>query len=78
MCGGTGITDTTVPTNTLQVPKTTGTVTDSGSEYTGFISDIGLYIQDRWIVSTGQLTIHVAGMLADQPGTHVWGGRGEM
>ena len=35
-CGGTG-TDSTVPTNTVQVPITTGTVTDSGSEYTGFI-----------------------------------------
>ena len=29
-CGGTG-TDSTVPTNTVQVPITTGTVTDSGS-----------------------------------------------
>ena len=28
-CGGTG-TDSTVPTNTVQVPITTGTVTDSG------------------------------------------------
>jgi len=36
--------DSTVPTNTVQVPITTGTVTDSGSEYTGFISDIGGYI----------------------------------
>ena len=34
-CGGTG-TASTVPTNTVQVPITTGTVTDSGSEYTGF------------------------------------------
>ena len=34
ICGGTG-TDSTVPTNT--VPITTGTVTDSGSECTGFI-----------------------------------------
>ena len=42
-CGGTGI-DTTVPTNTLQVPITTGTVTDSGSECTGFIGVISLYI----------------------------------
>ena len=42
-CGGTG-TDSTVPTNTVQVPITTGTVTDSGSEYTGFISVIGGYI----------------------------------
>jgi len=30
-------TDSTVPTNTVQVPITTGTVTDSGSECTGFI-----------------------------------------
>jgi len=36
--------DSTVPTNTVQVPITTGTVTDSGSEYTAFISDIGGYI----------------------------------
>ena len=35
-CGGTG-TDYTIPTNTVQVPITTGTVTDRGSEYTGFI-----------------------------------------
>ena len=35
-CGGTG-TEITVPTNTVQVPITTGTVTDSGSECTGFI-----------------------------------------
>ena len=32
-CGGTG-TDSSVPTNTVQVPITTGTVTDSGSECT--------------------------------------------
>ena len=42
-CGGTG-TDSTVPTNTVQVPITTGTVTDSGSEYTGFIGVISGYI----------------------------------
>ena len=35
-CGGKG-TEVTVPTNTVQVPITTGTVTDSGSECTGFI-----------------------------------------
>ena len=35
-CGGTG-TEITLPTNTVQVPITTGTVTDSGSECTGFI-----------------------------------------
>ena len=34
----------TVPTNTVQVPITTGTVTDSGSEYTGFIGVISQYI----------------------------------
>ena len=34
-----------LPTNTLQVPITTGTVTDSGSEYTGFIEgDKSIYI----------------------------------
>ena len=37
-CGGTG-TDSTV-----QVPITTGTVTDSGSEYTSFIGVISGYI----------------------------------
>ena len=36
--------DSTVPTNNVQVPITTCTVTDSGSEYTGFIGDIGGYI----------------------------------
>ena len=36
--------DTTVPTNTVQVPITTGAVTDSGSECTDFISDIAGYI----------------------------------
>ena len=41
VCGGRGI-DSTVPTNT--VPITTGTVTDSCPEYTGFISDIGGYV----------------------------------
>ena len=39
VCGGTG-TDFTVPTNTVQVPITTGTATDSGSEYNGFIGVI--------------------------------------
>jgi len=34
--GGTG-TDSTIPTNTVQVPITTGTVTDSGSEYTALL-----------------------------------------
>ena len=42
-CGGTG-TDSTVPTNTVQVPITTGTVTDSGLEYTGLIGVISGYI----------------------------------
>ena len=42
-CGGTG-TDSTVPTNTIQVPITSGTVTDSGSECTGFIGVISSYI----------------------------------
>ena len=36
--------DSTVPTNTVQVPNTTGTETDSGSVYTGFIRAIGGYI----------------------------------
>ena len=36
--------DITIPTNTVQVPITTGTVTDSGSEYTGFIVVISGYI----------------------------------
>ena len=33
LCGGVG-TEVTVPTNTVQVPITTGTVTDSDSECT--------------------------------------------
>ena len=32
--------DSTVPTNTVQVPNTKGTVTDSGSVNTGFIRAI--------------------------------------
>ena len=42
-CGGTG-TDSTIPTNNVQVLITTGTVTDSGSEYTGFIGVISRFI----------------------------------
>ena len=41
--GGTG-TVSTVPTNNVQVLITTGTVTDSGSVYTGFIGVISGYI----------------------------------
>ena len=48
-CGGTG-TDSSVPTNTVQVPITTGTVMDSGSECTDFIGDIC-----RYIYRTGEL-----------------------
>ena len=47
-CGGTG-TDSTVPPNTVQVPITTGTVTDSSSEYTGFIGVISRYIYTRQV-----------------------------
>ena len=48
ICGGGTSTDSTVPTNTVQVLITTGTVTDSGSEYTGFFwGDKLLYIQGR-------------------------------
>ena len=46
-CGGIGM-DTTIPTNTIQVPNTTGTVTDSGSVYTGLLGAISGY-------HTGQL-----------------------
>ena len=42
--------DSTVPTNTVQVPITTGTLTDSGSECTDFIGDIC-----RYIYRTGEL-----------------------
>ena len=73
--------DTTVPTNTVQVLITTGTVTDSGSECTDLISDIAGYIYrtHELIVSAGRLTVHVTGMLADQPGTPCVGGeRGEV
>ena len=48
-CGGTVI-YTTVPTNTVQVPITTGTVTDSGSVYTGLLGAIS-----RYTYSTGKL-----------------------
>ena len=37
-------TDSTILTNTVQVPITKGTVPDSGSEYTGFIGMISGYI----------------------------------
>ena len=47
--------DSTVPTNTVQVPNTTGTVTDGGSVNTGFIgrlADIytGQVNCERWPV----------------------------
>ena len=42
-CGSTGI-DTTVPTNTVCVPNTAGTVMDSGSVYTGLLGAISGYI----------------------------------
>ena len=48
LCGGTG-TDSTVPTNPEQVLITTGTVTDSGSEYTGFIGVISGYLYTRQV-----------------------------
>ena len=48
-CGGTG-TDFTVPTITVQVLITTGTVMDSGSECTDLIGDIC-----RFIYRTGEL-----------------------
>ena len=37
-------TDSTIPTNTVHVPITTGTVTNSSSECTGFIGGISRYI----------------------------------
>ena len=48
-CGGTGI-YTTIPTNTVQVSITPGTVMDSGSVYTGLLGALSSYrvcIQDR-------------------------------
>ena len=49
-CGGTGM-DTTVPTNTIQVPNTTGTVTDSGR-----FCEYWLYWAKSWyIYRTGKL-----------------------
>ena len=42
-CGDTGI-YTTVPTNTVQVPITTGTVMNSGSVYTGLLGAMNRYI----------------------------------
>jgi len=36
--------DSTIPTNTVQVPITTGTVTVRGSVYTGFIGAVSGYI----------------------------------
>ena len=50
-CCGTG-TDSTVPTNTVQVPRTTGTgtVMDSGMVYTGLLG-----AQSGYIYRTGKL-----------------------
>ena len=42
-CGGTGI-HSSIPTKTVQVPITTGTVTDSGSVNTGLLVALGRYI----------------------------------
>ena len=36
--------DSTVPTKTVQVPNTSGTVTDGGSVNTGYIGAISGYI----------------------------------
>ena len=44
--GGLG-TDTTILTNTVQVPITIGTVTDSSSVYWFIRGDKLIYIQDR-------------------------------
>ena len=74
-CGGTGI-DTTIPTNTVQVPIATGTVMDSGSVYTGLLGVISGYIYsgqvncERWPVD--RPSGWIAGLT--NPGTHVWGG----
>ena len=38
--------DYTVTTNTVQVPNTTGIVTDSGSVYTGLLGAISGYISE--------------------------------
>ena len=46
VCGGTG-TDSTVPTNTVQVPITTGTVTTAVQSVLGLLGNKWLYIQDR-------------------------------
>jgi len=75
-CGGTG-TESTLPTNTVQVPITTGTVTDSGSECTGFIGDICRYIYrtgELWALASWPST-WLECWLTD-PGPHVWGGEG--
>ena len=73
-----GVCDT-VPTNTVPIPMTTGTVTDSGSVCTGFIrGDKRIYIQDRWIVSAGRLTVRMAGMLAWPTRDPCVGGGGEV
>ena len=45
--------DSTVPTKTVQVPITTGTVTDSGSVYTGLLGALS-----RHIYRTGKLCKH--------------------
>ena len=81
LCGGTGI-DTTLPTNTVRVPITTGTVTDSGSEYTGFYwgdkSIYNIYTRqvncERWPVDRPRGWN--AGLT--NPGPMCGGGRGEV
>ena len=65
-------------TNTVQVPITTGTVTDSGSEYTGFIEVISRYIYKAgklWALAGWPSTWLEC--WSDRPGTHMWWGRGE-
>ena len=48
ICGGTG-TEITVPTNTIQVPITTGTVTDSAQSVLALLGDKWLYIPELGI-----------------------------
>ena len=68
--------DSTVPTNTVQVPNTTGTVTD-GSVNTGFIR-----VTSGYIYRTGKLWALAGWPFAwlecwmDRPRTHVWRGVG--
>ena len=73
-CGGTGI-FITVSTNTVQLPVTKGTITDSGSVYTGLLGVLSRYIYrtGKWRALAGWPSAWLECWF-DRP-MCVWGGR---